>query len=81
MKHSSVALLVSAWIEIALSRSNLKPNVVALLVSAWIEIFHYLPFHRVKIHVALLVSAWIEIVCVDARCCSRTRRTPRECVD
>ncbi len=55
-----VALLVSAWIEIALISQGGLDETVALLVSAWIE----MTFGEVKatfITVALLVSAWIEM--------------------
>ena len=56
----SVALLVSAWIEIL--QATFRPFVidVALLVSAWIEIFRIIESYFLD-HVALLVSAWIEI--------------------
>ena len=58
---SSVALLVSAWIEIGtfVSIADVM-SAVALLVSAWIEIGLEQAGHKC-IGVALLVSAWIEM--------------------
>ena len=62
----SVALLVSAWIEILISFKVTIIRHVALLVSAWIEMIlfvnHLHPFERV----ALLVSAWIEIALLNS---------------
>ena len=75
-----VALLVSAWIEIASICSVTNPSVVALLVSAWIEIQLVVYCVAVEI-VALLVSAWIEISAVGPYTALPNSRTPRECVD
>ncbi len=76
----SVALLVSAWIEIL--QATFRPFVidVALLVSAWIEITHHCRIEITKA-VALLVSAWIEIEQAMHSTPPVARRTPRECVD
>ena len=56
----TVALLVSAWIEIMLTDTTGETKNVALLVSAWIEISQSLVYSK-RVYVALLVSAWIEI--------------------
>ena len=60
---SSVALLVSAWIEIDAVVDPFSVIEVALLVSAWIEIGIVYPASQDSL-VALLVSAWIEIAVV-----------------
>ena len=60
LAFTQVALLVSAWIEIALEYPCHVPRLVALLVSAWIEIT-YRENQCPGSIVALLVSAWIEI--------------------
>ena len=62
---TSIALLVSAWIEISVSTTDDSTFDIALLVSAWIEIYHRRE-KSICLAIALLVSAWIEILFGEA---------------
>ena len=76
-----VALLVSAWIEIAKNRqiNQLQP-IVALLVSAWIEILDLNESRKLTI---LSHSSWVRGLKLhqSQRVVILISRTPRECVD